>query len=107
MRHALLCVVALALVACGGPKPEVDGVEASDVKDRTTIVSVSIRNTGGAGQVRLSVTVRDHATGGVVGREQRSIEMREKESLRVALEVHLPSGVERVSAEARATYPPD
>lgn len=108
MRRALLAALAaLTVLACGGPKPEVESVEASDVQDQATVVSVGVRNGGGDGQIRLSVTVKDRATGSVVGREQRTVEVKENERLRVAVEVHLPGGVDSVSAEAEARYPPD
>lgn len=108
MSRLVPALLAFALVGCLGPKPVVEEVSASDVQDRKTVVSVVVRNAGsGDGPISLSVTVRDRATGEVVGREERSVELEPRERIVVAIEIELPPGIEAVSAEADARYPPD
>lgn len=105
MRRLVPALLALAFVGCLGPKPIVEGVSTSDVQDHKTTVSVAIRNTGsGDGPVSVTVTVRD-ASGAVVGRQERSLEVRPHERVLVAIEFDLPEDVRDVSAEAEVRYP--
>lgn len=106
MRRPVPALLALALVACLGPKPVVEDVSTSDVQDHKTTVSVAVRNTGaGDGPISVTVTVRD-VSGEVVGREERSLEVRPHERVVIAIEVELPEDVHEISAEAEVRYPP-
>lgn len=108
MRALVGAALVIALAACAGPKPVVESVAASDVTDHKTTVSVVVRNSSsGEGQVSIVVTVRDRVSGEVVGRDERSVELRARERIQIALELDLPPGIETVSADAEARYPPE
>lgn len=107
MRPLALALLALAVVACSGPKPKVESATAGQVQDNRTVVAVAIRNEAGEGAIRVIVTVKEKGSGRVVGREDRTVPVKDRERITVAVEVTVPDGVSEIEAEAEAKYPPD
>jgi len=95
-------------VACAGPRPAVERVETIPQGDGRLRVVVTLQNqNSGDGQVILTVTVRERASGVVVGREERPVDLRPRERVTLALDMVLSgSGGSEVIAEAEARYPP-
>ena len=99
----------LALVitaACLGPKPEVRSAVVAPAKDGKAAVTVVIANSGsGDGQVEVAVTLRRGDE--VVGRADRTTELRSRETITLVLMVDVPADAKDLTVEARVSYPPD
>ncbi len=108
MRRLLgIVLLALVLAACVGPKPEVRSAAVAPPKDGKAIVTVVVANrSGGDGHIEVKITLRD-ATGGVVAREEKSVELKGSETVTIVLEVRVPVGADGLSVDAEAIYPPD
>jgi len=103
---ALLLLIAIS-VACIGPKPEVRSAEVAPPKEGKATVTVVIVNKGsGDGQVELKVTLRD-AGGNVVARDEKTTELKERETVTVVLDVDVPADAKDLKVDAEVTYPPD
>lgn len=108
MRRLLAALlVTLLLAGCAGPRPEVRSAEVAPPAEGKAIVTVVVANRGGAdGQVELKVTLRD-GKGSVVGRDERPLELRGRETVTVVLELQVPDAAQGLRVEAEAVYPPD
>lgn len=105
MRPLGAIALAVCLTACGGPRPVVERVETTAAREGWVRVSVALRNaSAGDGQVSLVVTLRDRASGRVLGRQEQPVELHARERVQVVLE--LPTDGGEVVAEAEAHYPP-
>ena len=101
-----LLLALLITAACLGPKPEVRSAVVAPAKDGKAAVTVVIVNTdSGDGQVEVNVTLRQGAN--VVGRADKTTELRSKETITLVLVVDVPADARELSVEARVTYPPD
>jgi hypothetical protein len=107
MRLWAAVLAGAVLAGCSGPSPVVEETAVAPAADGRVIVTVALRNRGaGEGQVSLTVTLKDRGTGAVVGRAERSVELRSREHVRIAIDVW-PAGPGDFVAEAQARYPPE
>lgn len=108
MRRALAALVLLAglLAGCGGPRPEVRSAEVRATATGKAVVTVVVANGGGSGQIELKVTLRD-SSGTVVAREERTLDLEDRESATAVMELDVPDGVGGLQVHAVAVYPPD
>ncbi|HET8568031.1 MAG TPA: hypothetical protein VFM93_03470 [Candidatus Limnocylindria bacterium] len=80
---------------------------ALEVSEGRADATVVVRNRGaGEGQIALKVTLRD-ASGKVVAREARTVELGERETIEVTVELTAPKDAGALKVEAEAVYPPD
>lgn len=101
-----LLLALLITAGCLGPKPEVRSAVVAPAKDGKATVTVVIANTdSGDGQVALTVTLRRGDE--VVGRADKTTELRSREILTLVLVVDVPVDAKELTVEARVNYPPD
>lgn len=101
-----LLLALLITAACLGPKPEVRSAVVAPAKDGKAAVTVVIANSGsGDGQVEVAVTLRRGDE--VVGRADRTTELRSRETITLVLMVDVPADAKDLTVEARVSYPPD
>ena len=101
-----LLLALLITAACLGPKPEVRSAVVAPAKDGKAAVTVVITNSGsGDGQVEVVVTLRRGDE--VVGRADRTTELRSRETITLVLMVDVPADAKDLTVEARVSYPPD
>ena len=107
MRRLLGLTLALLVTAsCLGPKPQVRSAEVAPPKDGKASVTVVIANTGsGDGQVELKITLRRGDA--VVGRAEKTTELRSKETITLVVEIEVPEGAADLVVDAEVHYPPD
>jgi hypothetical protein len=101
---AFLLAAVVALTACG-PKPRVESARVGDPDQGIALVTVTVRNESGEGQIEVKVTLRD-GSGDVVGRKEQTVSVREKERIRVVLDVPVGDAT-GLTVEAEVAYPPD
>ncbi len=109
MTRALVMLAGMvALASCAGPRPEIESVSVAPAAQPGRVaVTVTLHNRGGGdGQIDIDVTLRDRASGDVVGRDEFQAELGGHERIRVSREIVVPDGRD-VAAEAEARYPPD
>ncbi|MEW6270336.1 MAG: hypothetical protein AB1689_13685 [Thermodesulfobacteriota bacterium] len=95
MRAAAWALAAgLALAACRGPEPQVVRHDVQTSADgRTVRVAALLENRGGgSGQVAVTATLSERASGLVVGRAEREVELAPHERQAVAIDVPLAHG---------------
>ncbi len=100
-------LAALILAACVGPKPEVRSAAVAPPREGKATVTVVVLNRGGGdGQVELKVTLRA-AGGKIVAREEKTVELGERETITIVLEVAVPDDTGPLTVDVEAIYPPD
>lgn len=105
-RVTVLLLAVVVTAACLGPKPQVRSAEVAPPQDGKAKATVVIVNDGsGDGQVEVKVTLREGDR--VVGRADRTTELKARESLTVVLEVDVPDDARTLTVEAEVVYPPD
>ena len=106
---ALATAIGFALLgACTGPRPEVTEVSVSEEPGAAGryLVDVSVRNaSGGEGEVKINVRLRDWRTGALYDGGSVSVNLGPRELAHRLVEVRAPDGG-RYSAEMEAHYPP-
>ena len=106
MRIAALGLAAMLVVGCVGPRPHVRSAEVASPEDGKATVTVVITNDGGGdGQVEVKVTLRDGER--VVARDDKTTELKGRETLTLVMEISVPDDAGSLSVEAEAVYPPD
>ncbi len=107
MRRLIALVLTLLMtVSCLGPKPQVRSAEVATPKDGKASVTIVIANGGsGDGQVEVKVTLKEGDE--VVGRAERTTELRSRETIRLVIEVEVPEGATDLAVDAEVHYPPD
>jgi hypothetical protein len=107
VRRLLGPTIALLITAsCLGPKPQVRSAEVAAPKDGKASVTVVIVNSGsGDGQVELKITLRRGDA--VVGRAEKTTELRSKETVTLVVEVDVPEDAADLAVDAEVQYPPD
>lgn len=104
-RLAGLLMALLITAACLGPKPEVRSAVVAPAKDGKATVTVVIVNSGnGDGQVEVKVTLRRGDN--IVGRADRTVELKSREKITLVLEVDVPADATELTVEAEVAYPP-
>lgn len=99
--------ITVTLAGCSGPLPEVRSADVAPPADGKAIVTVVVANRGsGDGQIELKVTLRD-GQGSVVARDERSLELRDRETVTVVLELQVPEDAQGLRIETEVVYPPD
>jgi hypothetical protein len=93
MRRAAGIACALSLLACRGPDPHVVQQAARRLADGSALrVEAVVENRGhGSGQVAVTATVEDPASGAVVARETKEVDLEANERQPVVIEVELPT----------------
>ena len=97
----------MGVAACSGPRPEVEAVRLAPAPGRagSYLVEVSVRNrSGGEGEAKLVVRLRDPRTGEVFDGGSVSVDLSPHESARRVIEVRAPQGG-RYVPEVEARYP--
>jgi hypothetical protein len=105
-RVAALILAALVAASCLGPKPQVRSATVADPKDGKANVTVVIANTNsGDGQVEVKVTLKKGEE--IVGQAEKTIEIKERETITLVIEVDVPEDARDLKVQAEAAYPPD
>jgi hypothetical protein len=105
-RLLALAIALLVTASCLGPKPQIRSAEVAPPKDGKANVTVVIANTGsGDGQVEVKITLRSGDA--VVGRAEKTTELRSRETVTLVVEVDVPEGAADLAVDAEARYPPD
>jgi hypothetical protein len=100
-------VVALWVVQCSGPRPDVVGsptVRPPDESGQPYVVEVNVRNSGpGHGQVQVIARIRDRATGRTYQKTEQA-QLEAGEETRLAIDIDAPEGEYEPRIEVE--YPP-
>jgi hypothetical protein len=105
-RLTSLLLMLVLTAACLGPKPQLRSAEVAPPENGTAKATVVITNDGsGDGQVVVKVTLRDGDR--VVGRADKTTELKSRETLTLVLEVDVPDDAGTLTVEAEVVYPPD
>jgi len=99
--RALIAFAVLVAAGCG-PRPRVQSARARREAGRT-VVEVSVANSGGSGEVSVTVRLRDRATGVAYSKED-GLPMEAGRAGVASIELAVPDGDYEVSAQAE--YPP-
>jgi hypothetical protein len=97
-------LIAIALAACAGPRPEIDASTVAVAPDRPGVQRVTIdlaNRSGGHGEVELQITLRG-ASGGCI-RASQQVELDAHEQLRIYVDV--PAPPESYTVDVRSEYP--
>lgn len=107
MRRLAVLLLALAVTAaCLGPKPHVRSAEVAPPEAGKANATVVVANEGsGDGQIEVKVTLRQGDR--VVGRAEKTTELRSRETVTVVVEVEVPDDAGDLTIEAEVVYPPD
>lgn len=108
----LVALVASVLVGCRGPDPVVtrQTLLAADAGAPLRVEAVVVNRSAGSGQVSVVADVTERASGALIARESKEIELDAHGSQGVVIELRVPSlldGVARERLELRvaARYP--
>ena len=110
-RTAVVLAAALALLAlaaCGGPRPVVDGVELRPPKQdgQPYLLVVTLRNaSGGQGQVTVSARITGANGQVAASEEQHTASLSPHEVERLTIDVQ-PAAPGPYTVEVKASYPP-
>lgn len=94
----------IALVACAGPRPEVDPSSVSVAASQPGYQRVELvlhNQNGGHGEVTVDITL--HGAGGHTVKTSRQVELRGHETIELATDVAAPA--DHYAAQVEAKYP--
>lgn len=100
----LSALVALVGLACAGPRVDVSNVAVHPPADGLVRVEAELRNRGGAGEVKVTVRLRERASGRAFS-AARHVDVGARQTVQAIVDVPAPAGV--YEAAVAAAFPPD